>query len=188
MSFPPEEWGTCRYNMWRNPVGPPKREPDPPLTATELRIGYAQFRRDFPEMETDEELKPFLNIVQYPRICRIRGARKALHIPPPVLARRMGLSCAALSAFERREVAGTITLKALAACAAALDCDLVYALVPRQKKLFSQIVWEELLPAARTHHWLKKCDPKRRAGALAEMARNVMKSRVFRQRHQASPG
>jgi transcriptional regulator with XRE-family HTH domain len=170
--------------------GPPavRREPDPPLTKKELEIGFAQFRRNFPELETDDELKPFLKIIQYPKTCRLREARKALRIPPPVVAQRLEVAVSNYYAFEKREVAGTITLSALATCAAALECDLVYALVPRKKVLFSQIVWEELLPAARVHHWISKCDPKRRAGALAAMARNVMKSRGFRQRHRASPG
>ena len=47
------------------------------------------------------------------------------------LAARMGVSQPAVSQLERSEVAGRIQLDSLRRAAAALDCDLVYSLVPR---------------------------------------------------------
>lgn len=49
----------------------------------------------------------------------------------PQLARRLGTTRQAVSALERREVLGTVSLEALRRAAAALDCELVYAVVPR---------------------------------------------------------
>lgn len=47
-------------------------------------------------------------------------------------ARRLGISPASAAALEQSEGAGTISLKSLRKAAEALECDLVYALVPRK--------------------------------------------------------
>jgi predicted DNA-binding mobile mystery protein A len=47
------------------------------------------------------------------------------------LATRLGTTRQAVSDLERRESRGTVTLGALKRAADALDCDVVYALVPR---------------------------------------------------------
>jgi predicted DNA-binding mobile mystery protein A len=48
-----------------------------------------------------------------------------------VLAQRLGVSGPAVNKLERAELHGGITVGKLAEVAAALDCSLVYALVPR---------------------------------------------------------
>jgi predicted DNA-binding mobile mystery protein A len=48
-----------------------------------------------------------------------------------VLAQRLGVSAPAVNKLEHAEVQGGITTAKLAEVAAALDCTLVYALVPR---------------------------------------------------------
>lgn len=47
-----------------------------------------------------------------------------------VLAKRLGVSSAAVNKLERAELHGGITTRKLAEVAAALDCTLVYTLVP----------------------------------------------------------
>jgi len=47
-----------------------------------------------------------------------------------VLAERLGVSSAAVNKLEQAELRGGITIRKLAEVAAALDCTLVYALVP----------------------------------------------------------
>jgi predicted DNA-binding mobile mystery protein A len=47
------------------------------------------------------------------------------------LARRLGLTRQAVAQMERSEADGSIRLETLRRAAAALDCELVYALVPR---------------------------------------------------------
>jgi predicted DNA-binding mobile mystery protein A len=47
------------------------------------------------------------------------------------LARRLGLTQQAVNDLEQREKRGTITLETLQRAAEALECDLVYAIVPR---------------------------------------------------------
>lgn len=73
-----------------------------------------------------------LNRVVRPKEGWIRTLRKALGMSSPQLAGRLGLSKSQASQMERMEVDDRITLKQLRRVADALDCDLVYALVPRK--------------------------------------------------------
>jgi predicted DNA-binding mobile mystery protein A len=77
-----------------------------------------------------EQLVDF-KIIQ-PKEGWIRTLRKALGMSSPQLAARLGLSRAQASQMERMEVEDRITLKQLRRVARSLDCDLVYALVPRK--------------------------------------------------------
>jgi predicted DNA-binding mobile mystery protein A len=61
----------------------------------------------------------------------IRALRQALGISSGELARRLGTSRQLPLQMEKAEAEDRITLKSLRAAANALDCDLVYALVPR---------------------------------------------------------
>ncbi|MBL1276816.1 MAG: mobile mystery protein A [Ectothiorhodospiraceae bacterium] len=62
----------------------------------------------------------------------IRTLRKALGMSGPQLARRLGVSKSQVSQMERMELEDRITLMQLRRVAESLDCDLHYALVPRQ--------------------------------------------------------
>ncbi|MDH5379093.1 MAG: mobile mystery protein A, partial [Gammaproteobacteria bacterium] len=61
----------------------------------------------------------------------IRTLRKALGMSSPQLASRLAMSKSQASQMERMEMEDRITLKQLRRVASALDCDLVYALVPK---------------------------------------------------------
>ena len=61
----------------------------------------------------------------------IRAIRQALGMNAAQLARRIGVTRQTLDQFERHEIDGTIRLDSLRRVAEALDCRLVYALVPR---------------------------------------------------------
>lgn len=60
----------------------------------------------------------------------IRAIRGALGMSQAVLAERLGVSGAAVNKLEGAELRGGITTAKLAEVAGALDCTLVYALVP----------------------------------------------------------
>jgi predicted DNA-binding mobile mystery protein A len=62
----------------------------------------------------------------------IRTLRKALGMSGPQLGHRIGIKRAQISQMERMEIEDRITVGQLRRVAEALDCDLVYALVPRQ--------------------------------------------------------
>jgi len=60
----------------------------------------------------------------------IRAIRQALGLSQADLARRVGVSSGAINKLEHAEVPGGITISKLSQIARALDCSLVYALVP----------------------------------------------------------
>ena len=60
----------------------------------------------------------------------IRAIRDALGINGVQFARRLGVRPQSVEALEKSEAEGTIQLKTLRRAAGALDCTLVYALVP----------------------------------------------------------
>ncbi len=63
---------------------------------------------------------------------RVNTIRKGLGMSAAQLARRLGVTRAALYKLEEREVSRSITIKQLDKAADALDCEVVYALIPRK--------------------------------------------------------
>jgi predicted DNA-binding mobile mystery protein A len=61
----------------------------------------------------------------------VRAVREALGMSTTELARRMGISQSRIPELEQSEVSGSLKLATLERAAEALDCDLVYALIPR---------------------------------------------------------
>lgn len=76
-----------------------------------------------------------LRQVAHPSRGWIREIRTALGLTTAQLAARMGLSQAGVSKLEGREADGSVTINSLRTAADALECDLVYALVPRAGSL-----------------------------------------------------
>ena len=74
------------------------------------------------------DIKP----ISRPKEGWVRTLRKTLGMSSPQLATRLDVSKSQASQIERMEIEDRITLKQLRRVADALDCDLVYALVPRQ--------------------------------------------------------
>lgn len=76
-----------------------------------------------------EQLKP---ISQYERPASgwVKAIREALGMSAAQLAARLGVSRQRVHDLEKAELHGGITLTSLRAAAEALDCTLVYALVP----------------------------------------------------------
>jgi predicted DNA-binding mobile mystery protein A len=73
-----------------------------------------------------------INNIIRPKEGWVRTLRKALGMSSPQLARRLGISKSQASQMERMEVEDRITLKQLRRVADSLDCELMYALVPRK--------------------------------------------------------
>jgi|SaaInlStandDraft_1057018.scaffolds.fasta_scaffold58595_2 predicted DNA-binding mobile mystery protein A len=70
--------------------------------------------------------------VRTPRDGWVRSLRNALGMKLKDLAKRLSVNDSTVSRMENREVDGTITLNSLRKLADAMDCDLVYGLVPRE--------------------------------------------------------
>ena len=84
--------------------------------------------------QVDAKLAPWRDLQRRPPAAGwLRVVRRALGMSAAQLADRLSISRQSLAALERREQEGTVTLEALSKAAAALDCDLVYALVPRSR-------------------------------------------------------
>ena len=81
----------------------------------------------------DTRLRRLRPLVDEPRPHRgwIRAIRDALGMSSTELAKRIGVSQQAVVSLEQSEVDYTAKLETLRSAAEALDCQLVYALVPR---------------------------------------------------------
>lgn len=81
----------------------------------------------------DGRLDRFRPLTDEPRPARgwVRAIRDALGMSGAELGSRMGVRQSTVDQLERSEANETIKLESLRRAADALDCDLVYALVPR---------------------------------------------------------
>jgi predicted DNA-binding mobile mystery protein A len=61
----------------------------------------------------------------------LRAIRDALGMPAVQLARRLGMKAQSIADIEKSEASGTIQMKTLRRVAEALDCVVVYAIVPK---------------------------------------------------------
>lgn len=89
---------------------------------------------------------------------RVRAIRDALGMTTTQLAKRLGVSQPRITRLEKAEKDGSITLASLRRAAEALDCTLVYALLPNEPledmvRERAQKIADELV--ARTHHTMK---------------------------------
>lgn len=87
----------------------------------------AQTRRELDRKFSSGQLAA---IAARPRSGWIRAIRGALGMSQAVLAERLGVTRAAIEKLEQAETHGGVTISKLAQLAAAMDCTLVYALVP----------------------------------------------------------
>ena len=83
--------------------------------------------------QIDERTSPWRDLAQQspPRAGWIRAIRKAIVMTTGQLASRLGVTRQAVLDLERREVEGSTTLATLTRAANAMECDLLYAVVPR---------------------------------------------------------
>lgn len=63
----------------------------------------------------------------------LRAVRQALGLAQATVAKKSGITQQAYAQFERGEVSGTLSIGNLQRAAEAMDCDLVYYLMPRAR-------------------------------------------------------
>ena len=84
--------------------------------------------------QLDRQLTPWSQAKIYfqPRNSWISCIRKALGMTSVQLAKRLGVARSRITKIQQAELANSLTLHTLKETANALNCDLVYALVPRK--------------------------------------------------------
>ena len=85
--------------------------------------------------DMDKALKPFAKLIPddvIPRKGWVREIRRAIGMTTLQLAERMEVTPSTVSALEKSEAGGAVTLKSLKRAADALDCELLHVLIPRR--------------------------------------------------------
>jgi predicted DNA-binding mobile mystery protein A len=137
--------------------------------------------KDFLRIEQlERELGPYrpLTDLKRPDLGWIRVIREALGMSSPQLARRLRMKAAqSVEDIQKDESNEAITLRTLRKVADALDCDLVYALVPRtslqdvRRRRATTVAQGQI---SRVAHSMKL----ERQGTLAEAEQNELERRV----------
>ncbi len=70
--------------------------------------------------------------VQRPTKGWLRAVREALGMSGKQFAQKLGVSAPWISALEKKELSGSVTIKTMRQASEALDCVFVYAIVPRK--------------------------------------------------------
>jgi predicted DNA-binding mobile mystery protein A len=91
-----------------------------------MRLAANQLDRRF------DEIRPLLEQLERPSRGWIKALREGLGMTSAQLARRMGVSQPRIAELEKAEAARNVTLSSLERAAEALDCRLVYVLVPNR--------------------------------------------------------
>ena len=82
-----------------------------------------------------KENKTLLSHLRSSKIGWLKTVRQALNMSGAQLARRMGVTRAQVSQYEKNELSRSITLKSLDQAAEAMGCKVVYAIVPETSLL-----------------------------------------------------
>ena len=75
----------------------------------------------------------------------LRAVRQTLNIPVAEVAKKMGVCRSVVFDLEAREPRNTITLKSMSRMAQAMDCKVVYGIVPNGGKKLEDLVEERYL-------------------------------------------
>ena len=135
----------------------------------------------------DRRLTPLRQAQDFARPPRgwIKAIREALGMTTAQLAERVGVAQTRVSRIEKDEVGSAVTLRTLRQAAEAMNCTLVYALVPNED--LEQIVRHRALVLtnerlSRTHHTMKLENQ-----ALAERDLDSEHARIFREILEGDP-
>ena len=112
-----------------------------------MRENFRQLRAQ----QLDRMVQP-LRLLKLPRPQKgwIRAFREAMGASYTELGKRLEASRSLAAQQEKAEVEDRITLKSLRACADALDCDLVYAFIPRGESVEATLAMRARVAASQT--------------------------------------
>ena len=122
--------------------------------ASALEKAFLIWKHFNPFQKNDSFILPFLleNLPSHPQGQPPQGwlklAREAQHLSGETVARRLFITKQSYQWLEKSEIEATITIGAFQKAAEALDCELILALRPKDKRTFSKKIWQTLLPNA----------------------------------------
>jgi len=99
----------------------------------------------------DEEMKPFRRASREkkPTEGLLRAVRQALNVPIAEITEKMGINRSVVFDMEASEVKCTINLNSMVRMAEAMECDVVYGIVPKGGKTLDALaerrLWESVL-------------------------------------------
>ena len=94
----------------------------------------------------DEEMRPLRRAAmeKNPTPGLLRAIRKALGIPMKEIAQNLEMECSGIFEIENREVRQAVTVQSLAKLAGAMDCVVVYGIVPKHGRTFEEAYQKRL--------------------------------------------
>ncbi len=107
-------------------------------------------QRHYVHKTIDDLVAPFLALekIKDPPGGWLRNARLALKYSAQEIAKRLDMTSSGYCQLERSAAIGKISLRNLEAAANAMDCELIYAIRPKIRTPYSEVIWNRLLPVA----------------------------------------
>lgn len=137
-----------------------------------MELGYRYWRQyHYGHFATELDLEPYLGL--RPRAPWLQRIRQAQFRSVDYVADKLKISKQAYGRFERQE--DNLNLGTLSKCAAALGCDLVYAVIPRRS--MSREIWDSLYELVHLQDYYRAQFPHVR---LARLAADQMYNPEFR--------
>ena len=137
----------------------------------------------------DEKIEPLMGLRTLflrPRDGWLKSVRQSLGLSAENLAKRLNVSTASVLKSENREVGGKVTLEKIKELADAMECEFVYAIIPKAPRTsFQEIIDNLSLVAAqkivnRVSHTMaledQKTESKAKEQEILEFAENLKNS------------
>ncbi len=150
------------------------------MSFTDNEILTAMFYWTLPKATFNADMK-----LDQGQAISLKEARTASLRSSAFMASKLGISPPAYTKLEASEQSGSITIESLRKAAAALDCELVYTIRPRDEARFREAIWQCCLEyASRYPMHLPVHFETRRGRALATRANGALENPKVRKTNQ----
>lgn len=150
---------------------------------TLVRVAYLFWLRHYAHQDADGDVEPYLaKNIEPIAFGQLERARDALLRTTTYAAGKLKITRQSYAALEKSERQGKISLEKLQAAAKAIDCELVYAIRPLQRKVFSKVIFDALTPEALEHAWTLTRPKELKSNALYATVKNMFHSSEVRRR------
>ena len=146
------------------------------------RIAIAAWSMRSSAFDLDSEVQPFLN-ASARRKWWLKSVREALQLSIEEVSTRAGICRTTYVRFEERELSGKISLESMRRMAAALDCDLLYALRPKNRKTFAETTWVKIRADVLPRIKGRPHQPQMTGLVMAAIASELIRKAKFRKKY-----